>query len=333
MPRSLTCALLGLVLLTANVRADGVRWFADFDEAAMEAKAQGKDLLVDFTGSDWCGWCIKLHKEVFDHEEWIRGASADYVFVALDFPRGTAAKRRVPNAARNLELQQLYDVTGFPAVLLMSADGDRFGQLGYKAGGPANYLRLMRQQRRQGRAKLERALGLAEALQTTQGDAREAALVALLVQIQRSRPSVPGFWHLIAGARSALGEDYSADQRARSLAVLFEKGELDSELFELATLLDPKGLLGLREYAVRVLVEEVTDKPGARAAMGPIAAFHALGVHVNANRASHVLALGAFWAKTIMKDEALAKTYARSGLAIGNSNPKIAGLMRDILGG
>lgn len=332
MLRNLTCALLGLVLLATGVRAEGAEWFADFDKAVAQAKAEGKDLLVDFTGSDWCGWCIKLHKEVFDHAEWSDAAAKNYVLVALDFPRGNAAKGRVPNPERNAELKQLHKVTGFPTVLLMSAEGELFGRLGYKAGGPKNYLGLMRQMRRQGRAKLERASALLEALKLAQGEAREPALLELLGLLKRSSATRVGRRYLLAGARLALGDDFPIALRARSLDTLLEVGELDEELFGIAIAMDPKGKLGLQEHALRLLVEAVTDKAAARAAMPRIAAFHALGVHVHADRASHVLALGAFWAKTILEDQTLAKTYAQSGLRIGNTNLKVENLMRDIVG-
>lgn len=331
MLRYLTCALLGLVLLTANGRAEGAKWFADYDKAVAQAKAEGKDLLVDFTGSDWCSFCIKLHKEVFDQAQWSEAVSKDYVLVALDFPRGNAAKGRVPNPERNAQLKQLHQVTGFPTVLLMSAEGDLFGRLGYKVGGPKNYLRLMRQIRRQGRAKLERASSLLEALTLARGEAREPALLTLLGLLERSSARAPGRRQLLVGARLALGEDYPMALRVRGLKALLVVGELDEELFASAIALDPKGQLGLQEHAMRVLVEGVTDKAGARAAMPRIAAYHALGVHVNKDRASHVLALGAFWAKTILEDLQLAKIYAKRGLAIGNKNSKVEGLMRDIL--
>ena len=71
--------LIGIAALTAITSpafAAEVKWYADFDEAQKVAVAEGKDLLVDFTGSDWCGWCIKLEEEVFDHAEWQEGVAA-----------------------------------------------------------------------------------------------------------------------------------------------------------------------------------------------------------------------------------------------------------------
>jgi len=107
------------------------KWYDDFDVAVEAAKREKKDLLVDFTGSDWCGWCIRLHKEVFDHAAFDAGVKDHFILVALDFPRGEAAKKKVPNPARNNELQQKYGVRGFPTILLMGADGEVYGKTGY----------------------------------------------------------------------------------------------------------------------------------------------------------------------------------------------------------
>ena len=71
----------------------GEGWVADFDVAVKQAREQGKHLLVDFTGSDWCGWCIKLHDEVFAKEAFLKAAQEKYVLVALDFPRDQAIVR------------------------------------------------------------------------------------------------------------------------------------------------------------------------------------------------------------------------------------------------
>src|SRR5262249_16992346 len=79
---------------------------ADFDEAVNVAKEEHKDLLVDFTGSDWCIWCKKLHSEVFDFDSFLDGADEKFVLVALDYPHSDEAKKLVPNAKRNDELMK-----------------------------------------------------------------------------------------------------------------------------------------------------------------------------------------------------------------------------------
>src|SRR5262245_14207111 len=102
--------LAAAVSLASLAFAGGSQWFADYDLAQKEAEKTGKDLLVDFTGSDWCGWCIRLHGEVFEHEAFDRGVEKDFVLVALDFPHAKEVKAKVPNPERNAELLRLHGV-------------------------------------------------------------------------------------------------------------------------------------------------------------------------------------------------------------------------------
>ncbi len=66
--------------------AGGEEWSHDFAKARTAAASENKDLLVDFTGSDWCSWCIKLNKEVFGHEAFRSGVKDSFVLVELDYP-------------------------------------------------------------------------------------------------------------------------------------------------------------------------------------------------------------------------------------------------------
>ena len=81
--RAVALSLVGSIALVApSFASEG--WIADFDEAVKLAKAEKKDLFVDFTGSDWCGWCKKLDAEVFSKEEFLTAAKKSFVLVALD---------------------------------------------------------------------------------------------------------------------------------------------------------------------------------------------------------------------------------------------------------
>ncbi len=137
----LITASLCLTLLAPSAAAqneDG--WYADFNSASAAAAASGKDILVDFTGSDWCGWCIKLDKEVFAHPEFLNPAQEKFILLALDFPRSEEVKATVPNPNQNNELKGKYKVRGFPTILLMSADGEVYAKTGYRKGGPDAYI-------------------------------------------------------------------------------------------------------------------------------------------------------------------------------------------------
>jgi thioredoxin-related protein len=123
----------------AAVAADlpAPRWLTDLDEGIKVATAEKKAILVDFTGSDWCGWCIRLKKEVFDQKEFA-AVSRDFVLVELDFPQ----KRKLApeQEAKNKAAAEKFAIEGFPTILLLSSEGEPFAQTGYEEGGPVKYL-------------------------------------------------------------------------------------------------------------------------------------------------------------------------------------------------
>ncbi len=99
-------------------------WMTDFAAAQKLAKETKKPMLVDFTGSDWCPWCIRLDKEVFAQK-----AFRDY-----------AAGNLILVKKQNQELAEKYGIRGFPTVLLMNGDGKVIGTTGYRRGGAESYV-------------------------------------------------------------------------------------------------------------------------------------------------------------------------------------------------
>lgn len=150
---------LAFALSLCPLWAGGDGWMSHFAEAKARAAEQGKDLLLNFTGSDWCGWCIKLEKEVFSQDGFERNVARDFVLVVLDNPR----KRKLPEAVekQNQSLRDLYAVTGCPVVLLCDAQGRPYAKTGYRQGGVDDYLKHLTGLRRQ---KSERDAGLAAAV-------------------------------------------------------------------------------------------------------------------------------------------------------------------------
>ncbi len=131
--------ILTLLLLASVTARAELTWLTDLDEAKKVATKENKKLLVDFTGSDWCGYCIKLHKEVFDTPEFEKFAK-DYVLVELDFPK----RKEQPAAekAKNQAAQKKYGVNGFPTVIIMNTSGKVLNRAeGYSPdSGPSAYL-------------------------------------------------------------------------------------------------------------------------------------------------------------------------------------------------
>jgi len=113
-------------------------WLVSYDKAVAESKKTGKPILADFTGSDWCGWCIKLDQEVFGTPDFAKWSKDNVVLLQLDFPQ----RRRLPDDLRrqNEQLKNKYNVSGFPTVLFLSAEGAVVGRSGYQAGGPKAWI-------------------------------------------------------------------------------------------------------------------------------------------------------------------------------------------------
>ncbi|MFA5505909.1 MAG: thioredoxin family protein [Vulcanimicrobiota bacterium] len=140
------CALLSLFLLTGVALADksGPTWYTDWNKAAAAAKKENKPILMDFTGSDWCGWCIKLHDEVFSKDEFKTWASKNAILMVIDFPRKsnmTAAQK-----SSNQALARKYGIRGYPTIVVVDAAGKKQGQLGYVAGGPSAWIKEAQKQ-------------------------------------------------------------------------------------------------------------------------------------------------------------------------------------------
>lgn len=111
---------------------------SDFGAAQSQAKAEGKPMLLDFTGSDWCGWCIRLDEEVFSQDAFKAYAAANLILVELDFPRKKNQSAELK--AQNKALSEKYGVRGFPTIVVLSPAGDLLGTTGYRRGGPEDYV-------------------------------------------------------------------------------------------------------------------------------------------------------------------------------------------------
>ena len=129
--------LLTLSLAPALPAADG-NWQTDPEKALSDAKGTKKLVLMDFTGSDWCGWCIKLNKEVFSQPEFQEYAKENLVLLELDFPR--SKPQTAEDKARNEALAKKFRIQGFPTIVVLNSEGKQVGQLGYMKGGPAAFI-------------------------------------------------------------------------------------------------------------------------------------------------------------------------------------------------
>lgn len=128
---------------TEATEVAGATWLIDYNQALAQAKDRNLPVLINFSGSDWCGWCIKLMDEVFSKPEFMSYAKDNLVLLNLDFPRKT--KLPADQAKANEELAGKYGIQGFPTVILLDANGTQIGQTGYQPGGPEKYITHLKQ--------------------------------------------------------------------------------------------------------------------------------------------------------------------------------------------
>ena len=125
-----------------QVQAGELKWLTDLPAAQAQAKAENKMVLLDFTGSDWCGWCIKFKQEALDTKEFQEYAAANLVLVEVDFPRKKAQSDEVKKA--NEALSKKFKADGFPTFVVLSKDGAEIGrQDGYEKGGSKAFIALL----------------------------------------------------------------------------------------------------------------------------------------------------------------------------------------------
>ena len=139
MKKLILTTIAGLMALQLTALADEA-WLTDFAKAQAAAKKENKLILMDFTGSDWCGWCIKLKKEVFDTKDFNDYAKKNLVLVEVDFP----SKKKLSDEQKkaNEELKNKFSASrGFPTIVVTDGDGKEvWRQIGYMEGGPKAWI-------------------------------------------------------------------------------------------------------------------------------------------------------------------------------------------------
>lgn len=224
--------------------AGGEGWTHDFAAAKKQAASEKKDLLMDFTGSDWCGWCIKLNAEVFSHDSFRTGVKDKFVLVELDYPQKpeNLDKLSAETKAQNKELQAKYSIQGFPTILLCDAEGKPFAKTGYQAGGPEKYLTHLDELR----AKKDiRDKSFAQAAKS-EGPAKAKALIAALDALELEDSAVASFYpDVVDQIKAADSKDETG--YGKKLAAKAKLAEFKTELEGFATKQDMAGALAFVE--------------------------------------------------------------------------------------
>lgn len=98
-------------------------WETNVETAIELAKAEGKSVMLEFTGSDWCPPCIMMQKKVFSKKEFVDTASEDFILVHLDFPKGDPELKK-----KNDPYAKEYKIEGFPTIVLLDSEGKEFNR-------------------------------------------------------------------------------------------------------------------------------------------------------------------------------------------------------------
>ena len=137
MKKILTAVLLFCAVILGATAPEG--WLTDFDQAKTLAQKQNKKIMLLFTGSDWCGWCIKLKKDVFEKQAFKNFAKKNIVPVYVDFPR--RKKLSQEQIQHNRDLQRKYmKGGGYPTAVLLTADGEEITRI---SGFRPNYMDVL----------------------------------------------------------------------------------------------------------------------------------------------------------------------------------------------
>ena len=143
--RKIIITVLFIVAGFSTQAQDELIWQTDIKKAIEIANNEQKPMFLFFTGSDWCGWCIRLQNEVFRTPEFTKWAKEKVVLVELDYPRNMPQREEVK--MQNSQMQQIFQVQGYPSVRFVKPtikDGktnfEELGKSGYLAGGPSVWL-------------------------------------------------------------------------------------------------------------------------------------------------------------------------------------------------
>src|SRR2546423_2308578 len=134
--------VLGAILFAfSSIHAED--WTTDYSAALAAASQRDRAVFLFFTGSDWCGYCQALDREVLSTPEFAAFAEQNLILVKIDFPRRTTLP--ADQAAQNQSLAKKFGIQGFPTVFIVNHQGQVAGRLGYSPGGPADFIGQIRQ--------------------------------------------------------------------------------------------------------------------------------------------------------------------------------------------
>lgn len=141
----ISAVLIAFSVTAAFAEYPPMGWTDSIVEGIDQAQREDKMLLLNFTGSDWCTWCIKLESEIFSTPEFEEWAENNLVRVFLDFPNGIKLPKET--VYQNQRLQQYFGIRGYPTLIVFDSDLTPLLQTGYQEVEPAEYIRHLQKDR------------------------------------------------------------------------------------------------------------------------------------------------------------------------------------------
>ncbi|QGY44206.1 thioredoxin fold domain-containing protein [Maribellus comscasis] len=120
------------------------KWETNFETAKKRASEERKNILLVFSGSDWCIPCMKLEKEIWESQDFIKDSEEHFVLLRADFPKRKANKLSKEQQEQNNRLAETYNKKGlFPMVEVLDKNGNVLGTTGYKNVSPKDYIVML----------------------------------------------------------------------------------------------------------------------------------------------------------------------------------------------
>ncbi|MDM3871716.1 thioredoxin family protein [Porticoccus sp. W117] len=254
------CSIAVMTVAGGALAAKPEPWITDMDQAQKTAKAEGKDIFVYFTGSDWCGWCIKLDEEVLSKPVFVDYAKKNLVLVELDFPNDEELISE-EQLEHNEEWQEVFQPEGFPSIYLTDSNAKSYAMTGYEEGGAEKYIANLQALRdgKQATAKLQKQIAKASGVERARlldklvsndsaiVDDREGKIIEIAELSKGKDDALFNKYNAILTSQKiakdmkAIGRDISKEERLEKVLAVFDNYKHLKEGHDLERLLAQLG--------------------------------------------------------------------------------------------
>lgn len=312
---------------------EGGLWLDDIDEALRVAAETERHVLIDFTGTGWCGFCRRLDGEVLSTGQFLESMPSRFVLVRLDFDAKGNARTDLPHAEKNDALKAALGVDGFPRIVTMTAAGVPYGELGYERGGAGPYVDKL--EGLHGKAtRLELAVpkataAIAAARSKEDAEAAADAVVALLRDAGPHALAAP----LIPVVRAVLSvPTITPERESAGLLALFAANEVEDSLIDRAFRVDPSNDAGVPEAALAAAVRTVNDASSIGPLIKRIEEFMVNVIVHDPQVAAQLYGDCAYYIRNWQNDADRARIMASFALRLGPKDKVLAEMLKDLAG-